>query len=167
MGITAPEPVTGKHDLTGFDCGDLTLNEWLLRRAKKNQISGTSRTFVVCNDNAVIGFYSLAVGSVSRIETNAKVSKNMPEPIPVMVLARLAVDTTWQNKQIGNGLLKDAILRTIIVSDVVSGRAGIRALLVHALSEKAREFYKLRGFYSSPANDMSLMITLDEARNLL
>ena len=116
----------------------------------------------------MIGFYSLAVGSVSGKETNAPINKkkiriNMPSPIPVMVLARLAVDTAWQNKQIGNGLLKDAIQRTIIVAE----QAGIRALLVHALSVKACEFYTRRGFYSAPGNDMTLMITLDEARNVL
>jgi len=114
---------------------------------------------VVC-DNAVVGYYSLAVGAIAREDTSGKIRRNMPDPIPVMVLGRLAVDANWQGQQIGIGMLKDAIQRTIIVAD----QAGIRALLVHALSDKARTFYSHWGFHESPTNDMTLMITLDEAR---
>ena len=158
MGINAPCPIAGKHDVTSFDCGDTTLNDWLQRRAIKNENSGASRTFVVCEDNTVIGYYSLAVGAIAREETSGKVRRNMPDPIPVMV--RLAVGATWQGKHIGIGMLKDAILRTLIVAE----QAGIRALLVHALSDKARSFYQRWGFQESPTNDMTLMITLNEAR---
>lgn len=160
MGITVPCPITGTHHVAAFDCGDTTLNDWLQRRAIKNENSGASRTFVVCEDNTVIGYYSLAVGAIAREETSGKVRRNMPDPIPVMVLGRLAVDANWQGKQIGIGMLKDAIQRTLIVAE----QAGIRALLVHALSDKAKSFYQRSGFHESPTNDMTLMITLDEAR---
>lgn len=163
MGISAPCPIAGTHDVTSFDCGDTTLNDWLQRRAIKNENSGASRTFVACEDNTVIGYYSLAVGAIAREETSGKVSRNMPDPIPVMVLGRLAVDANWQGKYIGPGMLKDAIQRTLIVAE----QAGIRALLVHALSDKARSFYQRWGFQESPTNDMTLMITLDEARKAM
>lgn len=163
MGITAPCPIAGTHDVTSFDCGDTTLNDWLQRRAIKNESSGASRTFVVCENHTVIGYYSLAVGAIAREDTSGKVRRNMPDPIPVMVLGRLAVDTDWQGKQIGIGMLKDAIQRTAIVAE----QAGIRALLVHALSDKARDFYLHWGFHEPPTNGLTLMITLDEARNAM
>jgi predicted N-acetyltransferase YhbS len=163
VGISAPCPIAGTHDVTSFDCGDATLNDWLQRRAIKNEHSGASRTFVVRDDNTVIGYYSLAVGAIVREDSSAKIRRNMPDPIPVMVLGRLAVDVHWQGKRIGIGMLKDAIQRTIIVAE----QAGIRALLVHALSDKAKSFYQHWGFHESPTNDMTLMITLDEARNVL
>jgi predicted N-acetyltransferase YhbS len=161
VGISAPCPISTTYDVTSFDCGDATLNDWLQRRAIKNESKGASRTFVVCEDNSVIGYYALAVGAITREDTSGKVRRNMPDPVPVMVLGRLAVDANWQGKRIGIGMLKDAIQRTIIVAE----QAGIRALLVHALSDKARSFYQHWGFQESPTNDMSLMITLDEARN--
>ncbi|HED16925.1 MAG TPA: N-acetyltransferase [Gammaproteobacteria bacterium] len=163
MGISAPCPIDYTHNATSFDCGNTTLNDWLQRRAIKNESSGASRTFVVCYDNCIIGYYSLAVGAVTRDDTPGKVRRNMPDPVPVMVLGRLAVDANWQGKQIGDGLLKDAILRTITVAE----QAGIRALLVHALSDKARSFYQHCGFHESPTNDMTLMITLNEARRAI
>ena len=163
MGISAPCPIASTHDVTSFDCGDTTLNDWLQHRAIKNESSGASRSFVVCEDDTVIGYYSLAVGAIAREDTSGKVRRNMPDPIPVMVLGRLAVDASWQGKQIGLGMLKDAIQRTIIVAE----QAGIRALLVHALSDKARSFYRHWGFHESPTNDITLMITLDEARKAM
>lgn len=163
MGVTAPCPISDSHDITVFDCGHKTLNEWLQKRALKNEQNGASRTFVVCNDNTVIGYYSLAVGAVTRDQASGKVRRNMPEPIPVMILGRLAVDQQWQGKRIGTGMLKDAILRTLAVAE----QAGIRAMLVHALSNKAKRFYLGCGFHESPISDMTLMIPLNEARNIL
>jgi GNAT superfamily N-acetyltransferase len=110
--ITAPEPITAAHILADFDCGTASLNDWLKRQALKNEISGASRTFVTCKDLQVVGFYALAVGSVNRKESPGKIKRKMPEPIPVMVLGRLAVDTHWQKSGIGRGLLKDAVIRT-------------------------------------------------------
>lgn len=160
MGVKAPYPISDKHDSSTFDCGHTTLNDWLRRRAIKNERQGASRTFVVCEGNTIIAYYSLAVGAITREETSGKIRRNMPEPIPVMVLGRLAVDTQRQGKDIGVGMLKDAIMRTLIVAE----QAGIRAILVHALSEEAKRFYLHCGFHESPINDMTLMITLDEAR---
>jgi len=160
MGVKAPCPISDKHDASTFDCGHATLNDWLRRHAIKNERQGASRTFVVCEGNTIIAYYSLAVGAVTREEVSGKIRRNMPEPIPIMVLGRLAVDIQWQGKDIGVGMLKDAIMRTLIVAE----QAGIRAILVHALSEEAKHFYLHNGFHESPINDMSLMIALDEAR---
>lgn len=163
MGIAAPCPISSTHDLSSFDCNDATLNDWLQRRAIKNEHSGASRTFVVCDNNVVIGYYALAVGAIAREEAPGKVRRNMPDSIPVMVLGRLAVAANWQGKRIGVGMLKDAILRTLIVSK----HAGVRALLVHAISSGAKRFYQCAGFRESPINEMTLMITLDEVRDAL
>ena len=154
--ISAPEPVTTTHSLNNFDCGVQTLNQWLKRQAIANEISGASRTFVVCEHQHVIGFYALATGSVRRSDAPGKIKRGMPDPIPVMILGRLAVDLQWQQKGVGPGLLKDAVLRTIAVSQ----QAGIRALLVHTLSEKAKNFYLRHGFQESPFNPMTVMLNL-------
>jgi GNAT superfamily N-acetyltransferase len=154
--ITAPVPIDSTHCLGNFDCGVPVLNEWLKRRALPNEVSGASRTFVVCTDRRVIGFYALATGSVRRIEAPGRIRRNMPEPIPVMVLGRLAVDLRQQGKGVGAGLLKDAILRTITVAK----QAGIRALVAHALSEEVRDFYLRHGFLESPLSPMTLMLSV-------
>jgi GNAT superfamily N-acetyltransferase len=154
--VTAPEPILTTHCLDDFDCGNQTLNQWLRRQALANEISGASRTFVVCENRSVIGFYALATGSVRRGDAPSRIKRRMPEPIPVMVLGRLAVDLHWQNKGVGAGLLKDALLRTLSVSQ----QAGIRALIVHALSENAKQFYLRYGFQESPFNHMTLMLNL-------
>ncbi|BCO09731.1 N-acetyltransferase GCN5 [Desulfolithobacter dissulfuricans] len=152
--ITAPEPITSAHILADFDCGVSSLNDWLKRQALKNEVSGASRTFVACKDLQVIGFYALAAGSVIRRQAPGKSKRKMPEPIPVMVLGRLAVDFRWQKNGIGRGLLKDAVLRTIQAAKY----AGMRALVVHALSEESRKFYLRHGFLESPLNQFTLML---------
>jgi len=159
VGVAAPCPVTTNHDISVFNCGHSSLNQWLLNRAIKNKKGGTSRTFVACNNNTVIGYYSLAVGAVTREEASGKVRRNMPEPVPVMILGRLAVDQQWQGKQIGSGMLRDTILHTLVVAE----QAGIRTLVVHAFSDSAKHFYLKCGFHESPLDDMTLMITLNEA----
>lgn len=154
--ITAPEPIKITHCLDDFDCGIQTLNQWLKRQALANEILGASRTFVVCENQHVIGFYALATGSVRRGDAPGNIKRQMPDPIPVMVLGRLAVDLHWQKKGVGSGLLKDVVLRTLAVSQ----QAGIRALIVHALSEQAKHFYLRYGFLESPFNQMTLMFSL-------
>jgi predicted N-acetyltransferase YhbS len=161
--LLAPEPLLATHAIDSFDCGELVLNDWLKKRALKNENSGASRTFVVCQDNHVVGYYVLATGSVMHKEAPSKVRRNMPEPVPVMVLGRLAVDKSNQSTGIGRGLLRDAILRTLGVSK----QAGIKALLVHALSDAAHKFYRQCGFIESPLDPMVLMITLKDAENHL
>ncbi len=161
--ITGPAPITTSHLTESFACGIPVLDNWLKQHALKNEVARASRTFVICNDTQVIGYYALATGSVEHRDTPRKIRRNMPEPIPVMVLGRLAVDQHWQHAGLGRGLLKDAVLRTLSVSQQV----GVKALLVHALSEEAKTFYKRNGFVESPLDPMTLVISLhDAAHNL-
>ncbi|MCX5871020.1 MAG: GNAT family N-acetyltransferase [Deltaproteobacteria bacterium] len=158
--ITVPEPINITHCLDNFDCGIQVLNQWMKRQALANESSGASRTFVVCENRFikqhVIGFYALATGSVRPGDAPGSIKRQMPDPIPVMVLGRLAVDLHWQKKGVGSALLKDAVLRT----RTVAKQAGIRALIVHALSDKAKNFYLHYGFQESPFNQMTLMLNL-------
>ena len=161
--ITAPEPITETHLIESFSCGVPVLDDRLKRRALKNEVSGASRTFVVCQDRQVVGYYTLATGSIEHRDAPGKIRRNMPNPIPVIVLGRLAVDRQWQHAGMGRGLLKDALLRSLSVSK----QAGIRALLVHALSEDAKHFYARNGFLESPLDPMTLMIALQDAAHCL
>ena len=159
--LTAPQPLTTAHRLTGFSCGEPLLDEWLKRRAMANQVSGASRTFVVTSqDHSVHGYYAMAAGAVSHQMATGRVRRNMPEPIPVMVLARLAVDQRAQGIKLGGALLKDAVNRAVNVSQ----NTGVRALLVHALHDRARFFYEHYGFQASPVDPMVLMLPLGNAR---
>lgn len=162
-GLTAPVPLTAGHQLTRFDCGNRALNVWLKDRALKNQASGASRTFVVCRNGRVVGYYALATGSIERIAAPGRIRRNMPESVPVMVLGRLAVDVSMQRNRLGSRLLKDALLRTVRVSK----DAGIRAMLVHAISDEAARFYKRRGFQPSPLDSMTLMLPLEHVERLI
>lgn len=158
-----PEPFTSSHDPSVFDCGAPELDTWLRHRALKNEESGASRTYVVCVARRIVGFYCLATGAVTHGQATGKVRRNMPDPVPVMVIGRLAVDRSWQSRRIGHGLLRDAVLRTLQAADI----AGIRAVLVHAKSAEARVFYERCGFSSSPVEAMALMITVADARRAL
>ena len=161
--LRAPEKLTLEHELASFDSGEITLDDWLRRRALQNQDSGASRTYVVCEGNRVVGYYALAVGAMAHDLAPGKVKRNMPNPVPVMVLGRLAVHTGYHGQGIGAALLRDALIRTIQAAEL----AGIRAILVHSISDAARRFYEKFGFYASPLEPMTLMITLDEARRAL
>ena len=157
--LSAPENLRADHDLSEFTCGEPSLNDWLRRRAFRNEASGASRTYVVCVGQRVVGYYALAVGAVAHAGAPGGVRRNMPDPVPVMVIGRLAVDERFQGLGIGPGLLRDAALRTLQAAEI----AGIRAILVHAISERARRFYVDCGFMASPVDPMTLMITLSEA----
>jgi GNAT superfamily N-acetyltransferase len=139
------------------------LDDWLRRRALANQASGASRTYVVMAQNRVVAYYALANGSVIPGQAPGRVRRNMPDPIPVMVLGRLAVDRQWQGKGLGSALLRDAILRTLQAAQI----AGIRAILVHALHQRAADFYRHHGFLPSPLSDHTLMLLLQDARAAL
>ncbi len=154
--ITAPVLLNSDHDASLFDCGNDTLNEWLKKRALKNQSSGASRSFVICHNNRVIGYYALASGSIERLIAPGAIARNMPEPIPVTVLGRLAVDTQYQGQRLGGALLKDALLRTLSIAQNV----GVRAMLVHAISEPAKRFYQDFGFQESPVDPMTLLLSM-------
>ena len=156
MRLSPPEPLTASHRLDDFECGEAVLDDWLKRRALANQSSGASRTFVVTDqDGRVRGYYAMAAGAVSLLATSG-VRRNMPDPVPVMVLARLAVDRRVQGLHLGASLLQDAVNRAVAVSQ----NAGVRALLVHALHEQAKQFYEHYGFQPSPAHPMMLMLRL-------
>lgn len=159
--ISPPAILSRDHDLTDFDCGNLPLNNWLKRFAWQNQKANAANTFVVCVGNRVIGFYSLAVGAVEPIEAPQRLKKGLARhPIPVMVLARLAVHKEYQGLKIGSDLLKDAIIRTLKVSE----DAGIRAIVVHAKDEKASEFYRRFDFEPWPLAPLKLSLLLKDAR---
>lgn len=157
MLLGSAQPLTASHQLDEFECGEPSLDEWLKRRALANQSSGASRTFVVLDDDGrARGYYALAAGAVSHKSAISNVRRNMPDPVPVMVLGRLAVDRGAQGQQLGAALLQDAVKRAMSVSS----NAGVRALLVHALHERAKQFYERYGFQSSPTHPLTLMLRL-------
>lgn len=157
MAISFPSPLRDAHRLDDFNCTSPDLTRWLLDRARKNHREGASRCFVVCDDQQnVIGYYALAAGAVSHALVPGSVRRNMPDPIPVAVLGRLAVHTDWVRQGIGSGLLKDAIQRTLQTAQ----QMGIRALLCHAIDEEAKAFYIKHGFIESPTDAMTVMLSL-------
>jgi predicted N-acetyltransferase YhbS len=157
MKLHAPQPLTADHHLNTFNCGETSLDEWLKRRALLNQANGASRAFVVVDESQlVMGYYALAAGAVHHQDATRSVRQNMPDPIPVMVLARLAVDIRTQGMQLGAGLLRDAVDRSLAVAK----NTGVRALLVHALHERAKQFYLYFGFQASPVHPLTLMLRL-------
>jgi len=159
--LSAPAPLASAHQLDEFECGESVLDEWLKRRAMANQLSGAARTFVVADQNKrVYGYYAMAAGAVAHKLASSAVRRNMPDPIPVMVLARLAVDSRAQGIKLGAAMLRDAVNRAVAVSE----NAGVRALLVHALHERARQFYEHYGFQVSPTHAMTLLLRLSSAR---
>jgi GNAT superfamily N-acetyltransferase len=162
-GVSAPEHLTPAHALTAFDSGIRALDDWLKRRALANEEAGGSRTYVACAGGRVVGYYALATGGVTRESAAGRVRRNMPDPVPVMVLARLAVDRAYQGGGLGVGLLRDAILRILQAAEL----GGIRAILVHAISDEAKRFYERHGFVESPVDPMTLMITVADARRAL
>lgn len=160
--LSAPQPLAATHRLGDFECGEPALDEWLKRRAMNNQLTGASRTFVVVDEaNRVRGFYAMAAGAVSHRLATSSIRRNRPDPVPVLVLGRLAVDTQVQGIKLGAAMLQDAVNRAITVSQ----NTGVRALLVHALNERAKQFYKHYGFQESPQHPMTLMLRLNTVKS--
>ena len=163
LSLTPPEPISSEHLLDGFNCGEASLDDWLRKRAVKNQNSDASRCFVICQDRIVIGYYSLSAGGISHEAAPKSMRRNMPDPLPVVLLGRLAIDRRYHNQGLGQALLRDAMLRAVhIASDT-----GVFAILIHALSEAARRFYLSRGFVESPLQPMTLMMTMATVRTIL
>lgn len=161
--LRAPEALTSAHDLTDFDCGYPDLNDWLQQRALTSE-GVSARTIVLCVGQTVVGYYCLATGSVERAHLhNAKLRRNQPDPIPIIVMGRLAVDNRYKGRGFGPGLLKDAILRTLKASEI----AGVRALVVHAIDQEAAKFYLKYKFLPSPLNDLTFVLPLETARAAL
>ncbi|MGH9026121.1 MAG: GNAT family N-acetyltransferase [Acidimicrobiia bacterium] len=158
--LRRPEPITDRHDINGFDCGNATLNAWLVERALDNELRGATRTFVATRGRSAVGYYSLAVSSLHRRDATGRVRRNTPEPIPAMLLARLAVDRSAQREGLGRQLLRDAMLRTLDAAEI----AGIRILLVHAIDEPAKAWYRQFDFEESPTDPLQLMLLLEDLR---
>lgn len=156
--VSPPELLADHHFIEDFVSGESSLDDWLRRRARANQVSGATRTYVVCEEERVIGYYALASGVVAVQSAPGRFRRNMPDPIPVAVLARLAVDQHWQGKGVGRALFRDAALRVAQAADAI----GIRGIVVHAISEEAKNFYMALGFDSSPREPMTLMVTLTD-----
>lgn len=163
MNLTAPEPLAAHHDVSAFQSGEDALDAWLKRRALKNQIGGASRSFVVCEGARVVGYYALASGAVAVDVASGRFRRNMPDPIPVVVLGRLAVDQSLHGKGLGRALVQDAARRVLHAADTI----GIRGILVHALSGEAKAFYERVGFDPSPLDPMMLMVTLADLQAAL
>ena len=158
------ELLAAHHDLSQFDCGKhVSLTEWLKRFARMNQASGDTRTYVVHRNLRVVGYYSLAPGSVSRKEATARARKSAPEPIPIVLLARLAVDKAEQGQGLGSALLKDALQRAYAGAEIIGGRA----ILVHAIDAEAAAFYRKFGFESCPGLELHLMVLMKDLRATL
>jgi GNAT superfamily N-acetyltransferase len=158
MNLNNPVLLLQDHQVNSFSCGESVLDDWLKRRALANNVSGASRTFVVGDDDLhVIGYYALAAGAVTHQESTRAIRQNMPDSVPVMVLARLAVDVRAQGIKLGAALLRDAVQRCQLVSQ----NAGVRAMLVHALNDQARQFYEYYGFKAAPSHPMTLMLRLN------
>ena len=158
-----PEPLSPHHLLDDFDSGEASLDEWLKRRARANELEGASRTFVTAASNRAVGYYSVAASAVLHRVAIGKLRRNMPDPVPIVLLGRLAVDRHWQGQGIGADLLRDAVLRTVAAAQSI----GIRGLIVHAISDAARAFYEHYGFRVSPIEPGTLMITIAEAAKMV
>ncbi|TGU87502.1 GNAT family N-acetyltransferase [Mesorhizobium sp. M00.F.Ca.ET.151.01.1.1] len=154
--LSAPTPLAENHDLGLFQSGTESLDQWLRHRARANQVSGASRTYVVAEGTRVVGYYCLSSGGLDLAEAPGIVRRNMPDPIPMVVLGRLAVDGSWQRKGLGAALLQDAVLRAGQAATIL----GIRGIFVHAISDEAKAFYEHYGFAASPKNPMTLVLSL-------
>ena len=161
MSLRAPVPLDARYRLESFSCGRPGLNDWLVRHARQAQGGGSAKTFVVTDADVVVGYFSLTVGQVDALDAPERIAKGMGQyPIPVVLLARLAVDHRYQGRGIGVGLLQDAIRRTLLIAE----QAGIRAMLTHPIDDEASRFYTRFGFVPSPLDERQLLLLLKDAR---
>ena len=155
--LAAPVPLTADHDVSAFDCGEPVLNDWLRRRALKNE-SRFSRTYVVCEGDRVVAYFCISAGAVARAAAPAKVRRNAPDTIPVSVIGRLAVSRDHTGQGLGADMLADALRRIAVASQSI----GIGAVLVHAKDEAAKRFYmKCAEFIEFPADSRTLFLAID------
>jgi GNAT superfamily N-acetyltransferase len=158
------EKLRREHSLDGFDYGQPDLNSWLRKHALQNQGSNAAQTYVGLADGAVIGYYSLVVGQVEYADAPERLQKGLARhPVPIMLLARLAVHKDWQKRGVGRALLRDAVLRTLQAAEI----AGIRALAVHAKDDAARQYYEQFDFAPSPSDPLHLFVLLKDVRRLV
>jgi GNAT superfamily N-acetyltransferase len=158
-GLSAPQLLSPLHDLDEFQSGVGPLDDWLKRHGRHNEAEGGSRTLVVSIGRQVVGYYSLATGSLLPAAATGRVKRNLPNSIPVVLLGRLAIHRRVQGRGLGGDLLRDAVRRSLAAGDAI----GVRAILVHAVSPEAKDFYERHGFEKSPVDPMMLMVTLAEA----
>jgi len=154
--LIGPEPIAPHHDLTGFSCGRPSLDDWLKQRALKSE-GRSARTYVVAEEGKVVAFYCFAAGAVTHASAPKSLQRNMPDPLPVILLGRLAVDLTQQGRRIGRAMLVDALKRALQVSQQI----GARAVMVHAIDEAAARFYQAAGFTRFPLESMTLFLTME------
>jgi hypothetical protein len=158
--LAAPVLLDDDHQLDSFNCGVSSLDDWLKRGARGNAASGASHTYVTCDGSIVVGYYALAAGAVQVAATQGRFRRNMPDPIPVVVLGRLAIDISQARRGLGRALFRDAGLRVLQAADII----GVRGLLVDAISDDAKAFYLALGMTVSPLDPMTLMVTLADLR---
>lgn len=164
MSFSAPQPLDASHRLEAFDCGKPALTDWLLHHARQAQGSGSARTFVACEQDRVAGYFCLTVGQIDTLEAPERIRRGMGQyPIPLVILARLAVDLDYQKRGLGFSLLQDAVTRTVAVAE----HAGIRALLTHPIDTEADGFYRRFGFEPTPLQDRQLILLLKDARRFV
>ena len=156
MTVSAPVLLSVEHIVSEFECGVPSLDEWLKRRAQGNQVSGASRTYVASEGQRVIGYYCLSSGALTLIDSPGPLRRNMPDPVPMAIFGRLAVDQTGRGKGLGVALLRNAVRRTMEAREII----GIRGLIAHAISAEAKEFYERFGFVASPTQPMTLVLSL-------
>lgn len=165
MAYRSPVPLTRDHELEEFDSGEPALDRWLRRRALEAQASGSAKVFVSTEDDtaSVVGYYALAGASIAPDEATGRVGRGQPDPIPTVLLGRLAVDSRHQGRGLGRSLLIDALARTAQAAE----RIGVRVFLVHALHPEAKAFYVRYGFVESPLDDLTLMLLMKDVRATL
>jgi len=161
--LKPPELLAEHHDLSRFTSGVESLDDWLRRRARANQASGASRTYVLCDGDDVVGYYALASGAVTLAQAPARLRRNMPDPVPIALLGRFALTQDYQGRGLGRMLLMDAFRRILQAADII----GIRGVVVHAISDGARDFYVAAGLEPSLLDSMTLMATVDDLREAL
>jgi GNAT superfamily N-acetyltransferase len=154
--LSGPEPIGSQHNIAGFSCGQQSLDEWLKQRALRSE-GRSARTYVVAEDGNVIAYYCFAAGAVRHGEAPKQLQRNMPDPLPVILLGRLAVDAGQHGRGIGKGLLRDALKRALEVSRHI----GARAVLVHAIDDAAARFYERAGFTRFTTEPRTLFITIE------
>lgn len=158
------EKLRRDHRVDGFDCGKEPLNRFLVRFALQSQLANSAQTYLALSGDEVIGYYTLTYGDVAYDDAPERLRKGVARhPVPLMILARLAVATAWSGKGVGSGLLKDALVRTLAAADI----AGLRAFAVHAKDDEARTFYDHFNFIPSPSDPMHLFVLLKDVRVLI
>lgn len=155
-----PELLTASHNINDFDCGDMALNEWLRRRAVRNQNEGSSRTWVISDNAQVVAFYASSAAAIARTEATKRAARNQPDPLPAMLLGRLAVDRHHQRLGLAEALLKHFLLKALEVAEYT----GLRLVLVHAKDDQAASFYRRYRFEPSPIDKLTLMMLIKDIR---